>query len=127
MSLCMQKRAAASELAAVTKAMANEHRICLLVHLACGEQSAKALAERSGFSIAKTSLHLKQLKLAGLVSQKRHAEFAVFQLSDNRVLTILDAAYKTIGGNFDETGNLLLSYMRRRKRPTHLSRQALAT
>ncbi len=121
----MQKRAAASQLAAVTKAMANEHRICLLVHLACGEQSAKALAERTGLSIAKTSLHLKQLKLAGLVSLQRYGESVVYQLSDNRVLTILDAAYQTVEGDFDETENLLLSYMRRKK-PIHPSRQAFA-
>ncbi len=121
MSLCIHKRAALSHLAAVAKAMANENRICLLVHLARCEQSVKALAECSGFSIAKTSKLLKQLRLAGLISLRRDGASQVYQLSDSRILTILDAAYKIVERDFEETENLLLSYLRRSKKPLPVS------
>jgi len=115
MSNCAQKRVVLARFTPVAKAMANEHRVRLLVDIACGEHSVKALAERSGLSMAQALRHLQLLKLTGLISKQRHGQSAVYELADNRVLTILDAVYKTVERDFEETELLLLSYLRRRK------------
>ncbi len=115
MSLCVQKRAVFAHFAAVAKAMANEHRLKLLVHLACGVHSVKTLAERSGLSIAQTSQHLQHLRLARLITVQRNGHSVAYQLADNRVLTILDVVYKTAERDFEEIEHILLSYLRRPK------------
>jgi DNA-binding transcriptional ArsR family regulator len=115
MSTCMQHRTSLARLAAVAKAMANEHRLKLLVQLACGVDTAEALAERSELSISKTWQHLGHLKRAGLITMERHDHRVTYGLADSRALTILDLAYKTVDRDFEETEHLLLSYLRRRK------------
>jgi DNA-binding transcriptional ArsR family regulator len=121
MSTCMQQRKSLAHLASVAQAMANEHRLKLLVHLACGVHTTAALAERSELSIMKTSRHLERLERAGLITVERHDHRIAYRLADSRALTVLDIAYKTVERDFEETEHLLLSYLHRRKLPTHAS------
>ncbi|MGO9987075.1 MAG: ArsR/SmtB family transcription factor [Rhodomicrobium sp.] len=95
--------------------MANEHRLKLLVDIACGEHSMRALAERSGLSMAQVSRHLQVLKLAGLIAVERDGQPAVHRLADSRALT------EFAERDFEEIEHLLVSYLRRRKNRDHAS------
>jgi len=119
---CLQKRTILAQLAAVAKAMANEHRLRLLLLLACGEHSVKTLSERSGLSAAKTSRHLQLLRRAGLVSVQRHDDTAFYQVADNRVLSVLDAVYKAANRDPGGIERFLHSYVRTHAKRVHISR-----
>ena len=74
-----------SELAKITKSMANPHRLEIIELLAQGEFSVERIAEQTHLSIANASQHLQVLKIAQLVEINRQGNFIFYRLSNNNV------------------------------------------
>jgi rhodanese-related sulfurtransferase/DNA-binding MarR family transcriptional regulator len=74
-----------SELAKITKSMANPHRLEIIELLAQGEFSVEQIAKHTGLSVANASQHLQVLKAAYLVDINRHGNFIYYRLSDGNV------------------------------------------
>lgn len=74
-----------SELAKITKSMANPHRLEIIELLAQGEFSVEQIAEQTNLSIANASQHLQVLKVAHLVEINRQGNFIYYKLANTNV------------------------------------------
>lgn len=74
-----------SELAKITKSMANPHRLEIIELLAQGEFSVEQIADQTNLSIANASQHLQVLKVAQLVEINRQGNFIYYRLSNSNV------------------------------------------
>jgi rhodanese-related sulfurtransferase/predicted transcriptional regulator len=74
-----------SELARITKSMANPHRLEILELLAQGEFSVEQIAEQVHLPIANASQHLQVLKQSQLVDVNRQGNFIYYRLSNSNV------------------------------------------
>ncbi len=74
-----------SELAKITKAMANPHRLEIIELLAQGDFSVEQIATQTNLPIANASQHLQVLKVAQLVDINRHGNFIHYRLSNINV------------------------------------------
>ncbi|WP_406843458.1 metalloregulator ArsR/SmtB family transcription factor [Flavobacterium soyae] len=79
------KNAIYGELAKITKAMANPHRMEIIDLLAQGPFAVEQVASHTGMSIANTSQHLQVLKTAGLVMIDRKGNFIYYALANENV------------------------------------------
>jgi rhodanese-related sulfurtransferase len=73
------------ELAKVTKALANPHRLEIIELLAQGEFSVDQIAEQTNLSVANASQHLQVLKIAHLVDIHRQGNFIYYRLPNSNV------------------------------------------
>lgn len=73
------------ELARITKAMANPHRLEIIELLAQGEFSVEQIAIQTNLSVANASQHLQVLKTAQLVDITRQGNFIHYRLSNINV------------------------------------------
>jgi rhodanese-related sulfurtransferase len=80
------------QFARVGKALANQHRLELLDLLAQGERTVEDLAREAGMSVANTSWHLQELRVARLVEVRREGLYGYYRLADERVF----AAWRAI-------------------------------
>jgi rhodanese-related sulfurtransferase/DNA-binding transcriptional ArsR family regulator len=80
------------QFARVGKALANQHRLELLDLLAQGERTVEDLAREAGMSVANTSRHLQELRVARLVEVRREGLYGYYRLADERVF----AAWRAI-------------------------------
>jgi rhodanese-related sulfurtransferase len=78
-----------SELAKVTKALANPHRLEIIDLLAQGPFTVEQIAGYTGLSIANASQHLQTLKNARLVAIRRNGNFIHYSLAGDNVYTAL--------------------------------------
>lgn len=85
-----------SELAKITKSMANAHRMEIIELLAQGEFSVEQIAEQTNLSIANASQHLQVLKTAQLVEINRQGNFIFYRLSNDNVFKAWKAL-RTLG------------------------------
>lgn len=86
----------AREAAQLLKALANEHRLLILCHLAEGEKSVGELNERVALSQSALSQHLSVLRRDGLVKTRREAQTIYYRLADGpatRVVGTLHDVY----------------------------------
>ncbi|HRI79914.1 MAG TPA: metalloregulator ArsR/SmtB family transcription factor [Cyclobacteriaceae bacterium] len=74
-----------TELAKITKSMANPHRLEIIELLAQGEFSVEQIAEQTHLSIANASQHLQVLRVSQLVEIKRQGNFIFYRLSNTNV------------------------------------------
>lgn len=74
-----------SELARITKSMANPHRLEIIELLAQGEFSVEQIAEQTNLPIANASQHLQVLKMAQLVEINRQGNFIFYRLANANV------------------------------------------
>src|SRR5687767_9728997 len=74
-----------SELARITKSIANPHRMEIIELLAQGEFSVEQIADQTSLPIANASQHLQVLKNAQLVDINRKGNFIFYRLSNNNV------------------------------------------
>jgi len=74
-----------SELARITKSMANPHRLEIIELLAQGEFSVEQIADQTNLSIANASQHLQLLKTAQLVEINRQGNFIYYRLANSNV------------------------------------------
>ncbi len=74
-----------TELARITKAMANAHRLEIIELLAQGDFSVEEIALQTSLSVANASQHLQVLKTAQLVDVTRQGNFIFYRLSNINV------------------------------------------
>ena len=74
-----------TELAKITKSMANPHRLEIIELLAQGEFSVEQIAEQTSLAIANASQHLQVLKVAQLVESSRQGNFIYYRLANTNV------------------------------------------
>lgn len=77
-----------SELARITKALANPHRLEIIELLAQGDFSVEQISIQTNLSIANASQHLQILKSAQLVDVSRQGNFVHYRLSNSNVFTV---------------------------------------
>jgi len=114
MSTTSPKHALFEQLALVARSLGNPHRLDLLEHLAQGERSVEALAERTGLSMANASQHLQQLRRAGLVANRRETRFIHYRLSDEGVVGLVSALRDVAERNLAEIDRILRGYFAER-------------
>ena len=73
------------ELAKITKALANPHRLEIIELLAQGDYSVEQISIQASLSIANTSQHLQVLKTAQLVEITRNGNFIHYRLASANV------------------------------------------
>lgn len=74
-----------SELADITKAMANPHRLEIIELLAQGPNPVENIAKNTGLNIANASHHLQTLKKARLVTSRKKGKYSFYSLSSMKV------------------------------------------
>lgn len=80
-----------NELASITKAMANAHRLEIIDLLAQGAASVEYIAENVNLSIANASQHLQTLKQARLVKTEKKGKYNYYSLSSPKVFEVWSA------------------------------------
>ncbi len=78
--------------AAISRALADAKRLCVLECLAQGERSVSDLSREASCQVPNMSQHLAVLRAAGLVESRREGNTVLYRLSDPRILE----AYKLI-------------------------------
>ena len=119
------KLALFAQFAEVAKTLGHAHRLDLLEHVAQGERSVDALAQRTGLSIANASQHLQQLRRAGLVKARRDGKFIYYSLADDAVLDLLAALHQIAERNVAEVERILRNYFHDRDSLEPISREEL--
>lgn len=78
--------------AAISRALADPKRLCVLECLAQGERSVSDLSREASCQVPNMSQHLAVLRSAGIVESRRDGNTVLYRLSDPRILE----AYKLI-------------------------------
>ncbi len=99
------------QFARIGKSLSSGPRLELLEYLAQGERNVESLSKISGFSVANTSQHLRQLYQAGLVTSRKSAQQVYYQLADDQVLDLLAILKKVAERNLAEIDRLIKSYL----------------
>ena len=73
------------ELAKITKALANPHRLEIIELLAQGDYSVEQISIQTNLSVANASQHLQVLKTAQLVDITRNGNFIHYRLANTNV------------------------------------------
>lgn len=73
------------ELARITKALANPHRLEVIELLAQGDYPVEQIASQTNLSVANASQHLQVLKTAQLVDVTRNGNFIYYRLANRNV------------------------------------------
>ena len=87
-------------LALLAKCLADENRLRILLCVSKGKKSVSAIVEELELSQPLISHHLKELRRSLLVTVERSGPFVYYELTDDRILLILD--------NLSEVGEDLL-------------------
>jgi DNA-binding transcriptional ArsR family regulator len=72
--------------AAISRALADPKRLCVVELLAAGERSVTELSREASCQVPNMSQHLAVLRAAGLVTSRRHGSAVYYRLADLRVL-----------------------------------------
>jgi len=72
--------------AAISRALADPKRLCVVEVLASGERSVSELSREAACQIPNMSQHLAVLRSAGLVTTRRDGSTVYYRLADSRVL-----------------------------------------
>jgi rhodanese-related sulfurtransferase len=99
-----------SELAIVTKALGNAHRIEIIDLLAQGPFAVERIAEETNMSVANTSQHLQILKGARLVEVKRKGNHIYYQLASEKVFHTWRALRELGINQNSEAENIIRSF-----------------
>jgi ArsR family transcriptional regulator len=97
----------------------------LLEHLAQGERSVEALAERTGLSIGNASQHLQQLRRSGLVANRRDRKFIHYRLADEGIVGLVTALRGVAERNLAEIDRILRGYFAERDSLEPVTRREL--
>jgi DNA-binding transcriptional ArsR family regulator len=103
-----------NEMASVTKALGNPHRLEILDLLAQGPAPVEYIAANTTLSIASASQHLQVLKNAGLAKTERQGKYIYYKLSNDEVFQTW-CALRRLGFSLNSEINTLLSDYRRKK------------
>ena len=72
------------------KAMANKHRLMVLIKLVDREYSVKELERVTGLGQSALSQHLARLRRDGLVTTRKSAQTVFYRLSDRKTRKLLE-------------------------------------
>jgi len=72
--------------AAISRAMADAKRLCVIELLSTGERSVGDLSREASCQIPNMSQHLAVLRSAGLVASRREGSTVYYRLSDPRIM-----------------------------------------
>ena len=100
-----------TQFAVVGKALSNGNRLELLEFLAQGERSVEDLATVSGLTVANTSRHLQQLRLAGLILNRKEGLKVFYRISDVDVIELLNALRNVAGRHVADVERLVNTYL----------------
>ena len=100
-----------TQFAVVGKALSNGNRLELLEFLAQGERSVEDLATVSGLTVANTSRHLQQLRLAGLILNRKEGLKVFYRISDDDVIELLNALRNVAGRHVADVERLVNTYL----------------
>ncbi len=100
-----------SQFARIGKVLSNGNRLELLEFLAQGERSVEELANLTGLSIANTSQHLQQLRLAGLAVTRKEGLKVYYRLSDDDVIDLLTALRSVAERHLADVERLINTYL----------------
>jgi rhodanese-related sulfurtransferase/DNA-binding transcriptional ArsR family regulator len=99
-----------NEIASVSKALANSHRLEIVELLAQGPSSVEYVAEQSNLSVASASHHLQTLKKARLVSTKKKGKYRYYSLSNQHVFEVWRAMRELAFSQNAEINKLIGDY-----------------
>ena len=86
---------AATEVAAILRALANERRLMILCKLVeRGEDNVNSLAETVGLSQSALSQHLAKMREEGLVTYRRESQTLWYRIADPRIEELLATLHK---------------------------------
>jgi DNA-binding transcriptional ArsR family regulator len=72
--------------AAISRALADAKRLCVLEILSSGERSVSDLSREASCQVPNMSQHLAVLRSAGLVESRREGSTVYYRLTDPRIL-----------------------------------------
>ena len=72
--------------AAISRALADPKRLCVLEILSSGERSVGDLSREASCHVPNMSQHLAVLRAAGLVASRREGSTVYYRLTDPRIL-----------------------------------------
>jgi len=72
--------------AAISRALADPKRLCVLEILSSGERSVGDLSREASCHVPNMSQHLAVLRAAGLVASRREGNTVYYRLTDPRIL-----------------------------------------
>lgn len=102
------------QLARISRALANPHRLELVDLLAQSERTVDDLAKLSDMPVANTSQHLKALREALLVAVRREGSFSFYRLSSDGVFRVWQAVHRLAQSQFAEIDRLLHAFVSER-------------
>jgi DNA-binding transcriptional ArsR family regulator len=73
----------------LAKSLSDRNRLRILHAISGGKKSVSAIVEELGLSQPLVSHHLRELKIALLVKVERDGPFVYYELSDERILDVL--------------------------------------
>lgn len=95
----------------VGKALSNANRLELLEFLAQSPRSVDALANLTKLSVANTSQHLQQLRLSGLVTNRKEGLKVIYSLSGDDVIILLGALRNVAERHISDVDKLVDTYL----------------
>jgi len=113
------------QFAIVAKALGHANRLELLEFLAQSERSVEALANVAGLSIANTSRHLQQLRLAGLVVSRKEGLYVFYRVANDDVINLLSSLRRTGERHNGELNRAVFGYFNERDTLEPVSRNEL--
>ena len=100
-----------TQFARVGKAMSNGNRLELLEFIAQGERSVDDLAKISGLSVANTSQHLQQLRLAGLINCNKRGLKVFYHISGDDVIDLFNSLRNVAERHLSDVQQLISTYL----------------
>jgi len=125
MSTQPPKQTLLAQFALVAKSLSHPDRLELLEHIAQGERSVEALAQRVGMAMANVSHHLQQLRRVGLVKTRREGKFIFYALADDTVLDLMAALRRVAEKGLAEVDRIVGDYFSSRDHLEPVSRTEL--
>lgn len=80
-----------SKVAFLTKSLADENRLRILLCVNSGKKSVSSIVEELRLSQPLVSHHLKELRRALFVKVERRGPFVYYEIADVRIIKILEA------------------------------------
>jgi rhodanese-related sulfurtransferase len=113
------------QFARIGKAMSNANRLEILEFLAQSERNVEELSKLTDLTVANTSQHLQQLRLAGLVVSRKQGLNVYYSLSGDDVIALLNVQRKVAELHIAEVNKLVDSFLTVKDSLEPLSRKEL--
>lgn len=114
-----------AQFARVGKALSSGNRLELLEFLAQGERSVEELSKVAGLTVANTSQHLQQLRLAGLAVSRKSGLKVFYSLSSDDVIGLLKTLRGVAERHIADVERLVNTYLTVKDELEPLPRQEL--